>query len=148
MDRFDKKKYRLVLFRRIFSYIGTGLVISALIGGIYSDRIHFIWALCAVGAVLIGWGWYEYLRMTGSFAFIRRNKPKKEKIPYFLRKEKDKKLHKPAFMQKAEDFDDDLTPYTTADAEIFTEKQLKTALVISRIAAGVLLFLISFFIPA
>jgi len=148
MDRGDKRKFRLVLFRRIFSYLGTGLVISALLGGIYRDRIHFIWGLCAVGAILIGWGWYEYLKMTGSFAFLGRKKPKNDKVPYILRKDRAKKTHKPAFMQKAEDFEDDLTPYTTADTEVFSEKQVKTILIVSRIASGVLLFLISFFIPA
>ena len=148
MDRGDKRKFRLVLFRRIFSYIGTGLVISALIGGLYRDRIHFIWALCAVGAILIGCGWYEYLKLTDSFPFRLKNKPKNEKTPYLLRKEKEKKTHKPAFMQKAEDFEDDLTPYTTADTETFTKKQVKSLLIISRIAAGAILFLISFFIPA
>lgn len=146
MDRGDKKKYRLVLFRRMFSYIGTGLVVSALVGGLYSDRLHFIWALCAVGALLIGWGWYEYLKLTGSFAFMGKNKSKKEIVPYMLRKDKTAKMHKPAFMQKAEDFEDDLTPYTTADTDFFTEEQLKKLLIISRVSAGAILFLISFFI--
>ena len=52
----EAKTYRLVLFRRTFSYFGTGLVISAIVGGLYRDRMHFIWALCAVGAILIAFG--------------------------------------------------------------------------------------------
>ena len=49
----EAKTYRLVLFRRTFSYFGTGLVISAIVGGLYRDRMHFIWALCAVGEILV-----------------------------------------------------------------------------------------------
>lgn len=143
----EKQKYRLILFRRCFSYLGTGLVVSALVGGIYSSRMYFVWALCAVGAVLIAMGWWEYLRMTDSLLFIKRKKKDETKVPFVLRKEKENRVHKPSFMQNAEDFDDDLTPYTTADAEIFSEKRRQSAVVISRIAAGVLLLLISFFIP-
>lgn len=143
----EKKKYRLVLLRRTFSYLSVGLVLSAVIGGLYGDRMHFIWALCASGAVLIAMGWWEYLRVTDSLSFIGRKKQKKEEVPYSLRKEKEKKRHKPAFMQRAEDFEDDLTPYTAVDTDLFTEKQLTWSLVISRIAAGVLLFAASFVIP-
>ena len=143
----EKKKYRLVLLRRTFSYLSAGLVLSAVIGGLYGDRMHFIWALCASGAVLIGMGWWEYLRVTESFSFIGRKKAKKEEVPYSLRKEKEKKRHKPAFLQKSEDFEDDLTPYTAVDTDFFTEKQLSWSLVIARIAAGVLLFAASFVIP-
>ena len=58
----EAKTYRLVLFRRTFSCFGTGLVISAIVGGLYRDRMHFIWALCAAGAILIAFGWFEYLK--------------------------------------------------------------------------------------
>ena len=33
----EKKTMRLILFRRTFSYLGTGLVCSALVGGLYGD---------------------------------------------------------------------------------------------------------------
>ena len=143
----EAKKYRLVLFRRTFSYVGTGLVISAIVGGLYRDRMHFIWALCAVGVILVAFGWFEYLKMTDSLPFFHKSKPKKPKVPYALRKEKEVKRHKPAFMQKSEDFEDDLTPQTTADMEIFSEKRRSYALIISRIAAGILLLIASFVIP-
>ena len=144
----EKRTYRLVLFRRTFAYLGTGLVVSALIGGLYGDRMHFIWALCAIGAVLIAFGWWEYLRVTDTLHFLAKRKKKdKEKVPYALRKEKEKRAHKPAFLQKAEDFEDDLTPYTTADEEILSEKRRRYALVISRMAAGAILLILSFFIP-
>ena len=64
-----------------------------------------------------------------------------------MRKEKETKHHKPAFMQKSEDFEDDLTPEVTADIEIFSEKRRSYALIISRVAAGILLLIASFVIP-
>ena len=143
----ESRKYRLVLFRRTFSYLGTGLVISAIIGGLYRDRMHFIWALCAVGAIFIAFGWFEYLKLTDSLPFFHKRKAKKIKTPYAFRKEKEARRHKPSFMQKGEDFEDDLTPETTADIEIFSEKRRSYALIISRIAAGFLLLILSFLIP-
>ena len=143
----EAKTYRLVLFRRTFSYFGTGLVISAIVGGLYRDRMHFIWALCAVCAILVAFGWFEYLKLTDSLPFFHKSKPKKVKTPYSLRKEKETKHHKPAFMQKSEDFEDDLTPEVTADIEIFSEKRRSYALIISRVAAGILLLIASFVIP-
>ncbi|MBQ8748000.1 MAG: hypothetical protein IJZ08_09080 [Clostridia bacterium] len=143
----EKRTYRLVLFRRTFSYLGIGLVVSALVGGLYGDRMHFIWALCAVGAILLAFGWWEYLKVTETLRFLSRKKEKKAKVPFALRKEKEHRSHKPAFLQKAEDFEDDLTPYTTADEEIFSEKRRQYALVISRMTAGAILLILSFFIP-
>lgn len=143
----EAKTYRLVLFRRTFSYFGTGLVISAIVGGLYRDRMHFIWALCAIGAILIAFGWFEYLKLTDSLPFFRKSKDKKIKTPYAWRKEKEVKRHKPAFMQNGEDFEDDLTPQTTADIEIFSKKRRSFALIFSRIAAGILLLIVSFVIP-
>ena len=109
--------------------------------------MHFIWALCAVGAILIAFGWFEYLKMTDSLPFFGKSKEKKAKVPYSLRKEKEQKRHKPAFMQKSEDFEDDLTPQTTADIEIFSERRRSYVLIISRVAAGILLLIASFVIP-
>ena len=143
----DKAVFRRVLLRRTFSCFGTGLVLSAIVGGLYRDRMHCIWALCAAGAIFIAYGWFEYLKMTDSLPFFRRSKPKKPKVPYALRKEKQAKHHKPAFMQRSEDFEDDLTPQTVADIEIFSEKRRSAALIISRIAAGILLLIASFVIP-
>lgn len=143
----EARTYRLVLFRRTFSYLGTGLVLSALVGGLYRDRMHFVWALCAVGSIFIAFGWLEYLKMTDSLPFFHRTKKKTVKTPYAWRKEKEARRHKPAFMKKSEDFEDDLTPQTTADLEIFSEKLRSYALIISRVAAGLLLLILSFVIP-
>ena len=92
-------------------------------------------------------GWWEYLRVTDSLPFRRQKKAKKPAVPFILRKDKEKKRYKPAFLQNAEDFEDDLTPYTTADMEILSEKSRSSVLITARVAAGVLLFILSFVIP-
>lgn len=143
----ERRAWRLILLRRTFGYLGAGLVCSAVVGGLYRDRLHFIWALCAVGAIIIAMGWFEYLRMTDSLPFFKSSKPKKTKTPYAWRRDKQNGRHKPAFMQRAEDFEDDLTPYTTADTELLDERRRSLALVISCMAAGALLLVISFIIP-
>ena len=143
----ERRAWRLILLRRTFGYLGVGLVCSAVVGGLYRDRLHFIWALCAVGAIIIAMGWFEYLRMTDSLPFFKSSKPKKTKTPYAWRRDKQNGRHKPAFMQRAEDFEDDLTPYTTADTELLDERRRSLALVISRMVAGALLLVISFIIP-
>ena len=142
----EKKTMRLILFRRTFSYLGTGLVCSALVGGLYGDRLHFVWALCAVGAILIAFGWLEYLKMTDSLPFFHKAKRKKIQTPYIWRKDKQQRRYKPAFLQRSEDFEDDLTPETTPDMELLTQKRRSAVLVVSRMLAGVLLILISFVI--
>ncbi len=147
MEQKDKKTFRLLIFRRTFSYLGIGLVVSAIVGGLYQDTLHFIWALCAAGAIFIAMGWFEYLRATDSLPILKRKRTKPPKAPYIWRRDKQNKHHKPAFMQSAEDFEDDLTPYTTADAEILSEKLRSRAVIISRIAAGVLALIASFCIP-
>ena len=140
--------YRRVILRRTFSYLGAGLVLSAFIGGLYQDRMHFIWALCAIGAIFIAYGWLEYLKMTDSLPFFHKKKFKKIKTPFIWRNQKQNKHHKPAFMQNSEDFEDDLTAQTIADIEIFSEKRRSIALIISRVAAGILLLILSFLIPS
>lgn len=143
----EKRNFRLVVFRLLCRYLGIALVISAVLGGLYRDRLHFIYGLCAAGAVLIAMGWWEYLRLTDSLPFRGRKKDKKASVPYLLRKEKEKKRYKPAFLQKAEDFEDDLTPSTTADMEVLDTQKRAYALIISRIGSGVVLFILSFIIP-
>ena len=142
----DLRIYRRVILRRTFSYLGAGLVISAIVGGLYRDRMHFIWALCAIGAIFLAYGWLEYLKMTNSLPFFHTKKAKNIKTPFIWRNQKQKKWHKPAFMQNSEDFEDDLTAQTIADIEIFSEKRQSVALIISRAAAGILLLIASFVI--
>ena len=140
--------YRRVILRRTFSYLGAGLVLSAIVGGLYQDRMHFIWALCAFGSIFIAYGWLEYLKMTDSLPFFHTKKAKKIKTPFIWRNQQQHKHHKPAFMQNSEDFEDDLTAQTIADIEIFSEKRRSIALIISRVAAGILLLILSFLIPS
>lgn len=147
LDPKDKKILRLLIFKRTFSYLGIALVASAVVGGLYKDTLHFIWALCAAGAILIAMGWFEYLRATDSLPLFKKKATKKPQAPYIWRRDKQKKQARPAFMQSAEDFEDDLTPYTTADAELLSQSLRSRAVIISRVAAGVLALIASFCIP-
>ena len=148
LNQRERGIYRRVILRRTFSYLGAGLVLSAIIGGLYRDRMHFIWALCAVGAIFVAYGWLEYLKMTDSLPLFHNKKSKKIKTPFIWRNQNQSKHHKPAFMQNPEDFEDDLTAQTIADIEIFSQKRQSIALIISRIAAGILLLILSFLIPS
>ena len=74
----------------------------------------------------------------------KKKATKKPQAPYIWRRDKQKKQARPAFMQSSEDFEDDLTPYPTADMEILSEALRSRAIIISRIAAGVLALIASF----
>ncbi len=143
----ENRAFYLVILRKCFSSLGIALVISALVGGLYQDTLHFIWALCAAGSILIAMGWYEYLKLSDSLPRFMKKKKKSKKTPYVWRKEKESRPHKPAFAQNADDIEDDLTPLTTADEEILGEKMRSWSIVVARSVAGVLLFVISFVIP-
>ena len=67
-------------------------------------------------------------------------------MPYIHRRFKENRPHRPAFQKDASDFDDDLTAATAVDGEAFGEEAVKMARVWARVAAGVLLYLVSFFI--
>jgi len=137
-----KKRYIRLIYRRCFHYLAAALAVCAAIGGLYDSHVHFIYALCAAGALLIGWGWLEYLRMTG-FSGIWPNR-KSKPIPYIHRRFKDRILPRPAFRKDFRDFDDDLTSATAADDERFSEKEARLARVWSRAACGALAILLSF----
>ena len=146
MTREEKKKYLWLIYAKTFRLLGVGLVISALVGGIYHSTMHAVWAMCAVGSLLICWGWFLYLQLKGMRLFGIKRKDKKQSVPYIHRRFKEKRPHRPAFQKDATDFDDDLTSQTVVDEEAFSENTAKMARVWARVAAGVLMYLVSFFI--
>ena len=148
MEEQEKKHFRRVILRRTMSYTGIGLVTAALVGGLYGDRLHFTWALCAAGGLFLAWGWFTYLASDPSSVLSRWKMKRKNKteVPYALRRGEAKKHPaKPAFLRGNEDFDDDLAARTAVDWEILSGKEKTKALIASRIAAAALLFLISLF---
>ena len=142
----DRKRYFRLIYQRTFRYLGAALVIAMLFGTLLGGGFYLVSSLCAAGFVMICWGWFTYLKMTG-MRFFRRSGRKKTKVPYLHRRFKEQKPHRPSFRMDSADFDDDLTSATMVNAEDFSEKQQLAANAIARMLCGALLVLFSFFIP-
>lgn len=136
-----KAKLRRIRLKKTASLLSVSLVISAVIGGLYQDRLHFVYALSAVGSVLLLAAWLSYLRMTGSFPWLPKRTPKK--APFFLRNHQEKTLRKPVFMQNSEDFDDDLNQATSIDEDDLTEKERFKNRIFACAVSGAILMLLS-----
>lgn len=141
-----KKSYIRLIYARMFRYFSFCLVLCALAAGIYRDGLHIVYALCATGSLMLCWGWFSYLHMTGMRIFGFNTSNKKKQIPYILKRFKDGRPHRPSFRMDTSDFDDDLTSSTSVDEERFSEKQRGIAQILSRVSCGVLLILLSFLI--
>ena len=146
MTREEKKRYGRLIYAQTFRLLSMGLIISALVGGIYGDAMYTVWAMCAAGSVLLCWGWFTYLKLEGMGIFGFQTKTPKTKVPYIHQRFKQQRPHRPAFRKDSADFDDDLTAATAVDEASFSHRQAQMAKVWARAAAGVLLFLISFLI--
>lgn len=146
MNRDEKKRYLRLVYAQTFRLLGVCLVLCAIVGGIYGDRMYTVWALCAAGSILICWGWFIYLRLDGMRLFGFKPNPKQPKVPYIHQRFKKKRPYRPAFQKDSTDFDDDLSDATAVDAEQFSDRMQEMARVWARVAAGVLLFALSFFL--
>ena len=145
MDKAQRKKFIRLVYAKTLRYFSTALVLSAVIAAFYRDRLHFVFALCAMGGIFLAWGWFTYLHATGMRLPGWKTKPGRQKVPYILRREKNK-THRPAFAMHNDDFDDDLVNATTAREEDFSKPWQEKARVFSRLLCAVLLFLVSFVI--
>lgn len=134
--------WRLLSFRKAMLHLSLGLVISALAAGLYQNRVYFTFAACAVGAVLWARAWWDYCAWRDGKPLRRPGKS----VPYMLRRNKRSRPHRPAFFMTSEDFDDDLTPFTTASEESFTDTQCRLASAFSCFLAGGLMIAVSFVI--
>lgn len=146
MDKTQRKRYLWLIYSRSLRYFSTALMLCAVVAALYGDRLHFVFALCAAGGILLAWGWFGYLHLTGFRLPGLKSTPGKQKVPYILRREK-KRPHRPAFAMENDDFDDDLVQATTVREAEFSLRQAKMARILARLVCGALLFLISFFIP-
>ena len=146
MSREEKKKYLRLVYAQTFRLFGICLVISALVGGLYVSTMYAVWAMCAAGSIVICWGWFQYLQLKGMRLLGFKPKSQQASVPYIHRRFKEKRPHRPAFQKDSADFDDDLTAATAVDEETFSEEAVKMAQILSKEAAGVLLYLVSFFI--
>lgn len=143
----EKKRYFRLIYQRTFRYLGAALVIALLIGSLLGGGFYVTSALCAAGFAMICWGWFTYLKMTGMRPFGRSVGDKKAKIPWVHRRFKTQKPHRPSFAMDSTDFDDDLTSATMVAKENFTQRQQDAAAAIARAVCGILLVVLSFFIP-
>ena len=146
MTREEKKRYFRLIYAQTFRLFGIGLVLSAIVGGIYGRIMYTVWAMCAAGSILLCWGWFLYLRSTGMRLFGFKPNAQQTRVPYIHQRFKHKRPHRPAFRKDSTDFDDDLTAATAVDTEMFSEQKVEMVRIWARVAAGILLFLISFFI--
>ena len=142
----DTKRYIRLIYQRTFRYLGAALVIALLTGTLLGGGIYMVSALCAAGFVMICWGWFTYLQMTG-MRLLRRSSNQPPKTPWLHRRFKEQKPHRPSFRMDSTDFDDDLTAATMVSEEDFSEKQQNAARAIARAVCGALLVILSFFIP-
>lgn len=147
MDKKDKKQYIRLIYSRTFSYLGIACVIALIVGVLLGGGVFMVNSMCAFGFVMLCWGWFTYLKMTGVRLLYFGKKKEKAKIPYILRRFKDKKRHKPSFRMDSDDFDDDLASSTVAKEENFTQKQVDAARAIARAVCGAIMVGISFLIP-
>lgn len=143
----ERKRYLRLIYQRTFRYLGWALVIALLTGTLLGGGIFMVSALCAAGFVLIAWGWFTYLQLSGQSPFGHLQTQKAPKVPWLHRRFKDQRSHSPSFRMNSADFDDDLTSATMVNAEDFTSKQQLAANAIARAVCGALLVLFSFFIP-
>jgi hypothetical protein len=146
MTRQERKQYLRLIYAKTFRLVSLGLVLSAIVGGLYGDTMYTVWALCAIGSILLCLGWFGYLKLEGMVLFPFRAEKKRPRVPYIHRRFKDQRPHRPAFRKDSADFDDDLTAATAVDESLFSERQAALSGLWAKAAAGVVLFLVSFVI--
>ena len=81
MDKAQRKKFIRLVYAKTLRYFASALVLSAIIASFYGDRLHFVFALCALGGVFLAWGWFTYLYATGMRLPGWKTKPGKKKVP-------------------------------------------------------------------
>lgn len=135
------EKNRRIRLKKTASLLSVCLLLSAAAGGLYGDRLHFVFGLSACGAVLLAAGWFSYLKLTGEFPWLKKRE--KKKVPYYLRKEKEERPKKASFLQDSGDFDDDLNAATSTDEADLTEGERAKNRIFACCAAGAVLLLLS-----
>ena len=147
MDAQQLKRYIRLIYTKAFRYLGAVLVLCALIGGIYGNRLHFVFASCAAGSGFLCWGWFTHLKRTGfKLVGFGEKTAEQAKTPYIWRIDKQKRLHKPSFMMTNADFDDDLVNATACNENEFSKENIIASRMYARAACGVMLNVISFIV--
>lgn len=135
-----KGKWRLLVFRRTMAMLSVNLVLSALVAGVYGSRIYFAFAACASGILLLGRAWKSQCCLADG----RQYKRTPARVPFILRGAGARPVRKPAFLMGSADFDDDLTPFTVAGEEDYSDEACWKAKSLSCLLCGMLMLLLSF----
>ncbi len=144
MDAQQRKRYIRLVYAKAFRYLGAALILCAIIGGIYGDRLHFVFASCAVGSGFLCWSWFTHLKRAGFRLVGFAGKPAEQaKTPYIWRRNKQKRLHKPSFMMTNADFDDDLVNATACNENEFSKEKITASRMYARAVCGAMLLAIS-----
>lgn len=128
------------LLRRVGRQLSAVLVISALIGALYGDRLHAAFALGACGGVLLASAWLAYLGKR--LPSLRRGR----KPPDYLTNPA-RQRRRPAFRMDYRDFDDDLNRYTAADEQDLTESEARRLAWLARLITALCALVLSQFVP-
>lgn len=148
METALRKSYIRFIYRKLFRLLSVYLVLSAILGGIYQDRLHFIYGLSFFGSFTVLLAWVQHLRNVGMHIPQLGVMPMAKKVPYMLRRFKSPSMHKPLFLMDYRDFDDDLTRLTAAGDGQFTPGQYKNAVMWANFGCGIFLTVFSFLIYA
>ena len=141
-DMIRNGKWRLLTFRKGMLHFSAMLVLSALVSGIFGSRIYFMFASSTVGVLLAAGAWFRYCRW-------KDGKPLRDagmRIPDIYRSAGRRKRYKPAFLMTSRDFDDDLTAYTMAAEEDFSDAERQVSEISANLVSAFLLLAVSFII--
>ena len=140
LEAFKDRPWRLLTFRQAMVTLSVALVLCALISSAYQSRVYFCFAASASGVLLIARAWLSYCKWKDGRAYNRG----RIQVPYSLRGIRPVRVRKPAFLMNSADFDDDLTPFTVAAEENFSDDRCWWAKIVSSLLAGALMILFSF----
>ena len=138
-DMIRNSKWRLLTFRKGMLHFSAMLVLSALVSGIFGSRIYFMFASSTAGVLLAAGAWFRYCRW----------KPLRDagmRVPDIYRSAGRRKRYKPAFLMTSRDFDDDLTAYTMAAEEDFSDAERQVSEISANLVSAFLLLAVSFVI--
>lgn len=128
------------LLRRVGRQLSVVLVVSAIVGACYGERLYVSFALGACGGIMLVWAWMAYLGK--GFPGLKN----KRKVPDYLRN-RTRRKYKPAFRMDNRDFDDDLNARTAVDERDLSESQSRRLVWLARLITAVCAFALSQFLP-
>ncbi len=128
---------------KTFKMLSFCLLSSAIVGGLYGDRLHFHYGLSFSGALCLMLSWFDYLRLRGvRFPQIRARVSAGKVSPACMGMG-GKKVKKPAFQMNPSALGDDPGSKSGAGGDNPSQVQLERAGMWSKLFCGVLLTALS-----